>query len=59
MHPPPREFYARAQMEVRVITVDDQDLFRNVAREVVDATPGMRTSSRTCLLYTSDAADEL
>ena len=29
-----------ATRSVRVLTVDDQDLFRGVARDVIDATPG-------------------
>jgi two-component system, NarL family, invasion response regulator UvrY len=28
---------------VRVLTVDDQDLFRGVARDVIDATPGFES----------------
>ena len=30
-------------MSVRVLTVDDQAVFRGVAREVIDATPGFET----------------
>ena len=30
-------------MDVRVLTVDDQAVFREVAREVIDATPGFES----------------
>ncbi len=31
---------ARCEVGVRVLTVDDQEVFRGIAREVIDATPG-------------------
>ncbi len=30
-------------MDVRVLTVDDQERFRGIAREVIDATPGFES----------------
>ena len=30
-------------VDVRVLTVDDQPVFRGIAREVIDATPGLES----------------
>jgi DNA-binding NarL/FixJ family response regulator len=33
---------------VRVLTVDDQELFRGIAREVIDATDGFEVAGEAC-----------
>ena len=35
-------------MDVRVLTVDDQAVFREIAREVIDATPGFASVGEAC-----------
>ena len=46
--------------DVRVITVDDQALFRRVAREVVDATPGFQmVGEAACGSEALDAVERL
>ena len=35
-------------MAVRVLTVDDQAVFRGIAREVIDATPGFESVGEAC-----------
>jgi DNA-binding NarL/FixJ family response regulator len=35
-------------VDVRVLTVDDQAVFREVAREVIDATPGFASVGEAC-----------
>jgi DNA-binding NarL/FixJ family response regulator len=37
-----------ATSSVRVLTVDDQELFRGVARDVIDATPGFESVGEAC-----------
>src|SRR3954447_14709890 len=45
---------------VRVLTVDDQAVFRGVAREVIEATPGFRTiGEATSGVEALDAVDRL
>jgi CheY-like chemotaxis protein len=37
-----------ATRSVRVLTVDDQELFRGVARDVIEATPGFEVVGEAC-----------
>ncbi len=37
-----------ATRSVRILTVDDQELFRGVARDVIDATPGFESIGEAC-----------